>query len=205
VQSFADLGGLWAVDGGYTFHALERHRPGRAVLVDTGDASAIAGRARSHPELQIWRRDFGREEVAVELGRLDAVLLFDVLLHQVGPDWDEILGMYSRVAPCLVVVQPQYTVGTGAVRLLDLGLEEYLRITPSAAYDRSLFDDLDAIHPAYGRPVRDIHEIWQWGITDAALEAVMDALGFELFYYENGGTWQGQDLFEAHAFGFHRR
>lgn len=205
VRSFADLGGLWAIDGGYTFHALQTRPIERAFLVDTGDAGPIAPRAAAHPQLRIVRENFGHESVPARLGPLDAVLFLDVLLHQVGPDWDEILGMYTQVAPCFVIVQPQYTRGGGAVRLLDLGLEEYRRITPGDPYDEEVFADLDAIHPVYGRPVRDIHELWQWGITDAALECVMDALGYEAFYFENAGPWQGSDVFEAHAWGFHRR
>jgi hypothetical protein len=204
VRSFADLGGLWAVEGGYTFHALDGHDIERAVLVDTGDPGPVGTHARSYPQLELLRANFGSPDVPGRVGPVDAVLFFDVLLHQVAPDWDEILAMYATVAPCFVIVQPQYTEGAGAVRLLDLGLEEYLRVTPTVAYDEALFADLDAIHPTYGRPVRDIHEIWQWGITDAALEGAMAALGYEAFYFENAGPWQDSELFEAHAWGYHR-
>ncbi len=31
VRSFADLGGLWGVDAGYTFYALEHHAPTTGV------------------------------------------------------------------------------------------------------------------------------------------------------------------------------
>ncbi|MEI6502812.1 MAG: hypothetical protein WCP21_17520, partial [Armatimonadota bacterium] len=35
LHSFADLGGVWGVEGGYTFHALEKHDVSAAALVDT--------------------------------------------------------------------------------------------------------------------------------------------------------------------------
>lgn len=205
VRSFADLGGLWAVEGGYTFHALDRYPIERAFLVDTGDAGPLASPAAAHPQLRILRENFGQEEVARSIAPVDAVLFFDVLLHQVDPDWDEVLGLYTTVAPCFVIVQPQYRGGGSAVRLLDLGPEEYRRITPSGPYDPGIFDRLGDIDPRYGRPYRDTHELWQWGISDEALLAVMEALGYEAFYFENAGPWQESEVFEAHAWGFHRR
>src|SRR5262249_33584623 len=32
IHSFADLGGVWGVEGGYTFHALDKHDVSRAIL-----------------------------------------------------------------------------------------------------------------------------------------------------------------------------
>jgi hypothetical protein len=91
VRSVADLGGVWAVDGGYTFHALERHEPERAVLVDESVTPATAERARRHPQLEIVEGGFGDPAIAERVGRVDAVIMFDVLLHQVDPDWDEVM------------------------------------------------------------------------------------------------------------------
>jgi hypothetical protein len=39
--------------------------------------------------------NFGSPAVAQQLQNVDAILLFDVLLHQVSPDWDEILDLYA--------------------------------------------------------------------------------------------------------------
>ena len=37
--------------------------------------------------------NFGDRNIAERIGKIDAILLFYVLLHQVKPDWDEILEM----------------------------------------------------------------------------------------------------------------
>jgi hypothetical protein len=62
----------------------------------------------------------------------------------------------------------------------------------------------DEIHPTYGRPWRDIHEIWQWGIVEDDLRRLCEGLGFELMCYENGGRWPGLTRFENHGFVYAR-
>jgi hypothetical protein len=204
VRSFADLGGVWAVEGGYTFYAAEKHGVERAALVDAEPTAAVIDRARSFPAVDLIRGNFGSADVVEQVGEVDAVLLFDVLLHQVAPDWDEVLRMYAPRTKAFVIVDPQYVEADRTVRLLDLGPAEYERITPSQpAYD-AVRDRLDEPSADGSRPNRDIHNIWQWGIVEADLRAIMADLGFELVYYEDAGVWQGQPAFENRAFVFMR-
>jgi hypothetical protein len=204
VRSFADLGGVWAVEGGYTFYAAERHDVERAALVDAEPTEKVIDRARSFPAVSLIRGNFGNAEVVEQVGNVDAVLMFDVLLHQVAPDWDDVLRMYAAITRSFVIVDPQYIEADRTVRLLDLGPEEYERITPvQPAYD-AVRDRLDEPAPYGSRPNRDIHNIWQWGIVEADMRAVLEELGFELVYYENAGVWQGLPAFENHAFVFMR-
>lgn len=204
VRSVADLGGIWAVDGGYTFHALERHAPERAVLVDESVTPATRERARRHPQLEIVEGNFGDPAVAERVGTVDAVILFDVLLHQVAPDWDEVMRMYAERARYLIVVQPQYVGGSETVRLLDLGRERYLELVPDVPEHHEVWTRMDEYLPERGRPYRDVHNIWQWGITDRDLRARAEALGLGLVYYEDNGTWQDRAAFGNHAFVFRR-
>jgi hypothetical protein len=86
-------------------------------------------------------------------------MLFDVLLHQVKPDWDEVLALYAKYARTFLIYNRQWT-GEKSVRLLDLGRGEYFRNVPHSPaeppYD-TLFDKLDETHPEHGRPWRDAH------------------------------------------------
>src|SRR5688500_12676338 len=41
IRSFADLGATGLVDGGYTFYALDKFRPTKAMLVDTHPSDAM--------------------------------------------------------------------------------------------------------------------------------------------------------------------
>jgi hypothetical protein len=203
-RTLADLGGVWAVNGRYTLHALDRHEVERAVIVDARLTDDLVDRARSEPRLRLIEANFGSAEVAAEVGDVDVVLLFDVLLHQVAPDWNEVLAMYAESARCVAVVNPQY-MGPRTVRLLELGIDRYRQLVPP---QRSLDDVLakpQELHPTYGRPYRDIFEIWQWGIVDADLTASMERLGFRLTYFEDAGAWKDFDAFENHGFVFVRR
>lgn len=200
LKSFADLGGVWAVEAGYTFYALERFQVDRGVLVDSGITPTVRAKARRFPQLELVDGNFGDPSVPARVGNVDAVLLFDVLLHQVAPDWDEILAAYAPFTRAFLVVNPQYVQGAETVRLLDLGRERYLELVPKLPLHDEAFDRLDEVHPGYGRPFRDIHEIWQWGIVDSDLDRVLANLGFRRVYRENGGTWFGLDAFEAHSF-----
>jgi hypothetical protein len=40
VESFADLGGVWGVEGAYTFHARDKHQVKEAVLIDLNGVQA---------------------------------------------------------------------------------------------------------------------------------------------------------------------
>lgn len=203
-SSFADLGGVWAVDGGYTFYALEKYSPTRAVLIDEQLTPKVLEKAQRFPALTLVSKNFGRQEVVEELGHVDALLLFDVLLHQVDPSWDEILRLYASATDCFVVVNPQYIQDDRTVRLVDLGRERYLELVPHQPGFEDLFDRLDEFLPDRGRRYRDIHNIWQWGIVDRDLEQAMTESGFELIHFENGGQWRAQPAFENHAFVFSR-
>jgi len=204
-RSFADLGGVWAVDGGYTFFALERFAVERAVLVDEQHTDAVRERARAFSQLELMRANFGAAETAEGVGAVDTVILFDVLLHQVAPDWDAVLRLYAPLTRSFVIVNPQWTEGDGAVRLLDLGREEYLSsVPPMGELHDGLFNRLDEINPERGRPWRDVHDVWQWGLTDAALEGTLERLGFGLAHYEDAGPWQGLARFRNRSFVFVR-
>lgn len=208
IDSFADLGGVWRVEGAYTFHALDKHRIKDAVLVDTHLTSTVVARAKSYPQLRLINGNFGSQAVVDEVGRVDAVLLFDVLLHQVSPDWDTILEMYAKNVRCLCIYNQQWTLSENTVRLLDLGEKEYFHNVPHSPRHkvyRNLFEKLDQKHPDHDRPWRDVHHIWQWGITDNDLESKIAQLGFKLVYSKNCGRFGALPNFENHAFIFATR
>jgi hypothetical protein len=141
------------------------------------------------------------------IGKVDAVFFFDTLLHQVNPDWDAVLRMYTDIARIFLIFNQQYVHFPATMRLLDLGLEEYARNVPHALAEepyKSYFSDLEAIHPQHQRPYRDIHNIWQWGIIDKDLIAHMELLGYKLQFYKNCGQFGNLSNVENHSFAFSR-
>jgi hypothetical protein len=207
-ESFADLGGVWGIDGAYARYAADAHSPARGVVVDEDFTERYLELERELPNLGHVRGNFCDRAVAEQVGKVDVVFLFDVLLHQVAPDWNEVLETYAPFCRRLAIVQPQWN-GPGTVRLIELGETEYLSAIPKredahgSIYD-GLFDRLDEINEQRGRPWRDVHDIWQWGITDRDLIDRMATLGFGLRSFENIGPWQGLERFHESALVFDR-
>lgn len=205
VTSVADLGGVWAVEAGYSFHALEQHAPERAVLVDDDITPGVRARAAAFPQFELLEQNFGLERTPGDIGQVGVVLLYDVLLHQVAPDWDEILRRYAPHTQAFAIVQPTWDGTDETVRLLDLGEERYRAVVPpQGAVIDGLFEHLDEINPKRGRPWRDVHDVWQWGITDADLRATLAELGFTVAFAERHGRWRGLADFEDCAYVFVR-
>jgi hypothetical protein len=200
--SFADLGGAWQVHGGYSFYLLEAADVHDAFLVDGELNSATREQAVGFPQLELVEANFGSEEVRDRIGPVDLLVMFDVLLHQVDPDWDAILRLYAPSTRAFAIVNPQFIGADRTTRLLDLGREGYLAAVPDDRYTRETLDRMHELAPGHGRVYRDVFNIWQWGIIDSDLRAKMDALGFTLTYYENAGQWRSLEQFENCAYLF---
>lgn len=207
--SFADLGGIWNVDGIYTYYTLAEYGATRAFLVDFTFTEAAMEAGRSYDVLKLIRGNFGAESVIEQIGQVDAVFLLDVLLHQVKPDWDEILEAYSKRTKYFVIFNQQWTGSPHTVRLVDLGEQEYFRNVPANSRDlpsyKALFEKMnESALPGGDRVWRDVTSVWQWGITDDDLLATMQRLGFKMQYYRNCGRFAALPNCENHGFVFQR-
>jgi len=212
VRSIADLGGVWGVDGEYTFYTMETHRIEKAFLVDITFTETLMERKEKYPGLKIISGNFGDAGVARQIEEVDAVILFDVLLHQVNPDWDDILETYASRTKSFLIFNPQFSASNRTVRLLDLGEDEYFKNIPHTKDEepyKTVFEKMYEIHPRphyrQQRIYRDIHDIWQWGIVDDDLIAKMKSLGFSMRYFRNHGRFNNLVNFENHAFAFSKR
>lgn len=205
--SFVDCGGNWNVDGAYTFYALDRYKPVSAFLVDTNFTELSLNTARRYNNLTLINDNFAKKSILSRIGKVDIVFFFDVLLHQVKPDWDEVLDMYSKIASRIVIHNPQYVASNKSIRLLDLGETEYFKNVPHTRKEptyNALFDKMYEINTEHNRIWRDIHNVWQWGITDSDLYKHMDKLGFSLKYSKNYGQSGPLENFENHGFLFQK-
>lgn len=205
VRSFADLGGVWGVDAGYTFYALDKYKLTSAVLVDTHPTDITKERSKNYPHLRFIQGNFSDKQIVRDVGQVDAVFLFDVLLHQVAPDWDQILEMYAPLTQSLIIFNQKWIGSNLTVRLLDLGEDEYFQNIPHNRLEKpynELFQKLNQKHPDHDRVWKDVHHIWQWGITDADLLSKVEALGFRMQFYKNCGQFGNLKKFENHAYLF---
>jgi hypothetical protein len=203
-RSFADLGAVWKVNAGYTLYILRNFSMEKAFLVDTHIPREVRRKLAPFGTLTALEANFGADEVLAKIGHVDVVLLFDVLLHQVRPDWDEVLLKYSAITDCFVIFNQQLAGAEATVKLTDLSLAEYKAIVPTPRQDlyEFIFSHRDDVNPDHNRPWIDIPDIFQWGITDRDLRSVMNNLGFREVYYRTYGQFSRSGVFENHAFIF---
>ena len=209
VESFADLD-MGQPLGTHALYAIGKPAIRRGVLLDARRArprdqllTAIE-HCTEHPGLRVIDRDPFDPATVVDIGHVDALFLFNLLLHAVAPDWDRVLELYAPSASCLVIGNPQWRAGGRTIRMIDLGREGFLGAVPASERHRLLFDRLDEWHPTEMRPHRDATTVWQWGITDAGLTAKLDQLGFRLQYERSHGSFPGADAFVSKTFVFVR-
>ncbi|MFZ1979193.1 MAG: class I SAM-dependent methyltransferase [Bacteroidota bacterium] len=205
-RSFADLGGVWKVNAAYTKYTLRSFSIDRGVIVDTDYPQAVERTLSKFPKLSVLQGDFTTQQLIDQVKPIDLVYFFDVLLHQANPNWDKVLTAYARVARCFVIFNQQYIRSKDTIRLTELPLEDYIKLVPVGRETlyRKVYAQKEEIHPTYGKPWGDIHNIFQWGITDNDLRSLMTQLGFSQLYYCNYGRFSNLSAFENHAFIFMR-
>ncbi len=210
-RSFADLGAIWGVDAAYSFYALDAYPIRSAYLVDMDVTEAVRRTSQAYGNLTLITGNFGDPLVCDQIPRVGTLFLFDVLLHQVQPDWDEILALYASKTDSFVIYNPQFLASKKTIRLLDLGLEAYFANVPwgkKHPLARRLIESINLVHdlhPRYQRKWKDVHYIWQWGITNRDLIETVEGLGFSLVYHRNYGRFGDLENFENHAFIFQKQ
>jgi len=203
-KSFADLGGVWKVNAGYTRYTLGKYEIDRAVLIDTDYPEFLREKLSRFPHLSVIQGDFTSQKQIEKIKPIDIVYFFDVLLHQANPNWDQVLTEYATFTKCFVIFNQQFIKSQKSIRLTDLPLEQYIEIAPSGRENiyRHVYTHKNEIHPIYGKPWGDIHNIFQWGITDNDLRTLMKGFGFDEVYYCNYGRFSNLPAFENHGFVF---
>ncbi len=190
IASIVDLGGCWGVNGGYMFHALDLCEMERAVLVDGRVTDLTRERAEPYPGLELIQAPLGTEETVAAVGKVDAAIMFDILLQQVAPNWDEFLARYARNIDTLIIHNQGWR-GDETVRFPDFSLDEYTRRV--AHHDPARVADWYAKHHKFNdeqqKPWRDVHNFWQWGITAKDLVGTLWDLGYAIEAFENVGPF----------------
>jgi hypothetical protein len=194
LKSIIEVGACWGVHGAYTFHALASGKIEHAVIAHGEITGLTRERAAGDARIELRQGDIGDADFIDALPRSDAAIIFDVLLHQVAPHWDEFLARYSRKVDHFIVYNPDWNGGDVSIRFVDQGLAWYLENVPDAGRERTCewFARHDEFFPALNRPWRDVHMFWQWGIVDVDLIATMRRLGFKLDNFNHCCPWSAK-------------
>lgn len=183
IESFASLE-MDQACGRYAFYTIDKPTVARGALAAVGSRPSgdyllsLIELAAERPGMQVLDGSLSDPQTVAEVGQVDAILLLNVLLRMVDPDWDQVLELYAPSTSSFVIANPQWERGDATVRLLDLGREKFLEAVPPWLGNVDLLDHLNEWDPAQQRPYRDSAQAWQWGITDADLRVKMDDLGF---------------------------
>jgi hypothetical protein len=190
IKSVVELGCVWGVNGVYGRYIAQHYPETDVTMVDTNWNSESIKLCSEHSNIKTLAANFGSDKMPSKIGNVDAIILFDVLLHQVAPDWDRILQIYAPYTYFFIIVNPQFVDSPITIRLLDLGYDGYFDKTPHEREHptyKKLFENMYEINPEHGRIWRDVHNVWQFGITDKDLIETMYNLGFEPVFIKNEG------------------
>lgn len=182
IKSFADLGGVWNVDGYYTSYILSQHPQTYGYLVDN-IANQLTDQVKSLHNLTIINNSFTSSEALEKIKFVDMVIMFDILLHQANPSWQQILEIYGSRTRCFVIYNPQFDLPKSE-RLINLGKTKYFKNVPHNDNEynyHKLFINETETNPEY----RDCCNFWQWAINDGDLINEFKQLNFKLVHHEN--------------------
>ena len=104
-RSFADLGACWGVNGGYSFHtrSLCGQNFDQGYIVDQTITPLTTERALKFNDLKLTPAMLGSTKAREAVGKVDTLIMFDILLHQVAPDWDQFIGEWLPYTDTVIV------------------------------------------------------------------------------------------------------
>jgi hypothetical protein len=209
INRIAELGCVWGVDGAYGRYISDKYSTEEIIMVDLIWNETALNLCNSKPGIKTIEGNFGDKDMPEKIGKVDAVILYDILLHLVNPDWDFLLKMYSEYTNAFIIVNPQFTGSSTTVRLLDLGDDLYFKNIPHQPDHptyKKVFSNPYEFDPIQKKILRDAFFIWQWGITNYDLIAKMDRLGFEpIFIQKDNLLYFDLKNFVNYGFVFSKR
>ncbi|OGV46896.1 MAG: hypothetical protein A2X46_15925 [Lentisphaerae bacterium GWF2_57_35] len=195
IKKVAELGCIWGVDGAYGQYIHDKYAPTEVVMVDAIWNENALRLCRERKNITTVDGNFCDVSMPQRIGKVDAIIFFDILLHMVSPNWDEMLRMYADYTNAFLIVNPQFMATSTTVRLLDLGVDEYFRNIPHAPdypIYQTVFADPYQMDAKQNKPLRDAFYIWQWGITNHDLIDKMDRMGFEPVLIQKDKLYYGK-------------
>ncbi len=208
INTIADLGGIYKVHGAYAFYTIQKHHVSKVIQIDTELTSEYLDLSKKYNQILSLEMNFANTSVVSHIDKVDALYLFDVLLHQVNPNWDDILEMYSDKTKYFVIFNQMFTKSDKTIRLLDLGFDEYFKHVPfekEHPLSQNLINKTYEINQEHGKIWRDVHHVFQWGITVIDLIESLRKLNFELVYHKYWGMFSYSKSFDDHAFIFKKK
>jgi hypothetical protein len=182
IKSIIDLGGCWRVNGGYMYHAIKSGKINRAFIVDGNITAPTKEAAKEYPQLTLIQGALGDPDIVKTVGKIGAVIMYDILLHQVNPNWDAFIRLWSSIADYLIIYNQNWTQDEKVIRFIDRDVDWYVKNVPHSNENRvrEWYNKHNEQNVEMDRKWRDVHNFWQFGITRQALRAEVESQGFRI-------------------------
>jgi len=190
IRSFADIGACYGVNGAYSFYLLDNvPEIKQSYIIDGVVTQATRERAATYPNAQLITGLFNDPSFIEKTPNVDAVIMYDILLHQVDLNWDEFLTAWSKKTRVFVIYNQMWTMHPHTVRFIEFGKDWYQKwvMCPRSEVLDRWFELHDVADPETGRLQKDLFNYWQWGITKDDLVAHVESLGFKLQFMQDYG------------------
>jgi len=206
-STFADLGACWGVHGGYAKFVAETFPIKRVSIVDQHVTPETVEWVKQSDRARTVSAMLGSEKALSEVGDVDAVAMFDILLHQVSPDWDQLISMWATKARCFILHNPMWTVGDTTLRFPDHGIEWFKAnvIYTDAKRLEDWFRHHNEFDKKQGKLQRDVHNFWQFGITQRDMLALFEKLGYRIEFLSFFKKRRTHPWIQNYGYIFHRR
>jgi len=196
-RSFADLGACWGVNGGYAIYARELCGTAfdRGFVADQIVTPLTHQRIGKWPDLFAIQSMLGAKQTRERVGQVDALIMFDILLHQANPAWDcFIKDWIGHAVHTIIVYNQNWFKDQKSQRFIERGLDWYLQNVfhnhnPEGL--RKWFANHEQFNTEQGVLERDVHHWWQWGITPSELVEAFRKNDFDLVYLDTFDVWMG--------------
>ena len=180
--------------GGYTFYALNNGKIDKAYIVDGYITPATEAEAQKYPQLNLISGQPGDADIARKVGPVDAIIMFDIILHQVAPDWDAFLEMWGSQCKYLIIYNQNWAKDDKVVRFADFDVDWFIKNVSHSNDDsvRSWYQKHDNFNEELGCKWRDVHYFWQFGIPLKSLVEKLEKLSFTIDYVAHDTPWSVQ-------------
>ncbi len=174
VESVADFGGTWGVEGGYAVKCATDFQVPKVFLIDELRPSVDL-----HTSISFIQGDFSSERILELVPNVDLVLAFDIILHQYGP-LKMLMNLLDKTNKYIAIDQPTIK-------------EEFLKFESEMPFLQGILDEKTrkAIYPGsmgagypngfwHPKDFRTNH--WLWGIPKHLVKVWLEAKDFEIVF-----------------------
>ena len=112
---------------GYTVDVLSKNPIEKAYVADGNVNPQSRAAGQPYPQLEFIEGQFNEPAFIQAFPKVDALIMYSILLHQANLDWDQFLDAWAEKAPVFVIYNQMWKRKGQSVRFTDHDLKWYLK------------------------------------------------------------------------------